>query len=156
MHTSIIYGNKMSISVIIFQVWPDLVWASDHKHNQVLTNTTGETLRHLTDLCSGNDVSHTVTSTGELIYIDNSFNIIKLSNDMKTSTGLIKHTDSLWIKRSLYWSPLNGILLIGMSLRKPLFWKYMVYTNKSAGMLRLSRAMCRESIFCTSNNMTSY
>lgn len=77
----------------ISYVTSNLVWASDHNHNLVLTNTTGDTLHHLTDLCSSTDGSHSVTNKGKLIYIDTSFNINKLSNDMKTNTKLIKHMD---------------------------------------------------------------
>lgn len=73
-------------------VTPDMVWASDHRNNLILTNTSGDILHHLTELCTGYDGSHAVTSKGELIYIDKSFNIIKLSNDIKKNHGNnIKH-----------------------------------------------------------------
>lgn len=64
-----------------------MVWASDHRNNLILTNTSGDILHHLTELCTGYDGSHAVTSKGELIYIDKSFNIIKLSNDIKKNHG---------------------------------------------------------------------
>lgn len=87
----------------ISYVTSNLFWASDHNHNLVLTNTTGETLRHLTDICSSYDRSNAAINKGGLIYINNSFNMIKLSNDMKTTTELRKHTESIWIKLSVYW-----------------------------------------------------
>lgn len=108
-----------------------MVWASDHRNNLILTNTSGDILHHLTELCTGYDGSHAVTSKGELIYIDKSFNIIKLSNDIKKTTEIISNTDYTWIKRSVYCSPVNGDLLIGMSRGDPLFWMHRVFTDKS-------------------------
>lgn len=90
----------------------DLVWASDNINNLTLTITVSDTLRQLTDLCCGNDRSHAVTNKDELMYKDNNFNIIKLYNDIKTNTKLIKHMDIIQIKLSLYWSTLNGDILI--------------------------------------------
>lgn len=73
----------------------DLVWASDNINNLTLTNTVSDTLRQLTDLCCGYDRSHAVTNKDELVYKDNNFNIIKLYNDIKTNTKLIKHMDRI-------------------------------------------------------------
>lgn len=140
----------------ISYVTSNLVWASDHKHNLVLTNTTGETLRHLTDLCSSIDGSHSVTNKGELIYIDTSCNINKLSNDMKTNKTLIEHMDSIWIKRSLYWSPLNGDLLIGMSFGIPLFSKDRVYTHKSKVARYDQKGKVKQSIEFDSRGLELY
>lgn len=86
-----------------------MVWASDHRNNLILTNTSGDILHHLTELCTGYDGSHAVTSKGELIYIDKSFNIIKLSNDIKKTTEIIS----------------------SMSRGDPLFWMHRVFTDKS-------------------------
>lgn len=108
-----------------------MVWASDHRNNLILTNTSGDSLHHLTELCIGYDGSHAVTNKGELIYIDKSFNIIKLSNDIKNTTEIISNTDYTWIKRSVYCSPVNGDLQIGMSRGDPLFWMHRVFTDKS-------------------------
>lgn len=93
----------------IICVTPDIVWASDHRNNLILTNTSGDILHHLTELCTGYDGSHAVTSKGELIYIDKSFNIIKLSNDIKKTTEIIS----------------------SMSRGDPLFWMHRVFTDKS-------------------------
>lgn len=108
-----------------------MVWASDHRNNLILTNTSGDFLHHLTELCIGYDGSHAVTNKGEFIYIDKSFNIIKLSNDIKKTTEIISNTDYTWIKCSVYCSPVNGDLLIGMSRGDPLFWMHRVFTDKS-------------------------
>lgn len=126
-------------------VTTDLVWASDHRNNLILTNTSGDILHHLTELCSGYGGSHVVTSIGEVIYIDKSFNIIKLSSDMKKTTELISNTDYTWIKRSVFCSPVNGDLLVGMSCGDTPFWMDILYTDKSKvnrydqnGQLKLS------------------
>nr|XP_022290139.1 uncharacterized protein LOC111101816 [Crassostrea virginica]XP_022290140.1 uncharacterized protein LOC111101816 [Crassostrea virginica] len=95
-------------------VTPDRVWVSD-SNNLILTDTaTGKQLHSVKDslrnLVTG---IHTVNCEGELIYIDKERNIIKLCNDMKTTTTLIKHTDTTWIPLCVYCSPSSGDLLVG-------------------------------------------
>lgn len=64
-------------------VTSDQVWVGDD--NLILINTAGDILHRLTnisfELYSGGN--QTITSEGELIYIDEDYNINKLSNDMK-------------------------------------------------------------------------
>ncbi|XP_078327654.1 uncharacterized protein LOC144623210 isoform X2 [Crassostrea virginica] len=95
-------------------VTPDRVWVSDD-NNLILTDTaTGKQLHsveHSLDSLTG---KHTVNCEGELIYIDKENNIIKLCNDMKTTTTLIKHTDKTWKPQCVYCSPSSGDLLVGM------------------------------------------
>ncbi|XP_078321502.1 uncharacterized protein LOC111117751 [Crassostrea virginica] len=95
-------------------VTPDRVWVSDHE-NIILTDTaTGKqqhSVEHPLDLMTG---IHTVNCEGELIYIDNEVNIIKLCNDMKTTTTLIKHTDKTWTPWCVYCSASSWDLLVGM------------------------------------------
>ncbi|XP_078327693.1 uncharacterized protein LOC111105198 [Crassostrea virginica] len=95
-------------------VTPDRVWVSD-KNNIILTDTaTGKQL-HSVEHSLGSDFGkHTVNCEGELIYIDKEYNIIKLCNDMKTTTTLIKHTDKTWEPECVYCSPSSGDLLVGM------------------------------------------
>lgn len=50
---------------------------------------------------------------------------------LKKNTEIISNTDYTWIKRSVYRSPANGDLLIGMSRGDPLFWMHRVFTDKS-------------------------
>lgn len=50
---------------------------------------------------------------------------------MKTTTELRKHTESIWIKLAVHWSPLNGDLLNRMSLGYSMCWRCRVYTHKS-------------------------
>ncbi|XP_078341301.1 uncharacterized protein LOC144617772 isoform X2 [Crassostrea virginica] len=96
-------------------VTPDRVWVSDWD-NLILTDTaTGKQLHRVEhSLQSGHGI-HTVNCEGELIYIDEEHNIIKLCNDMETTTTLIKHTDTTWIPKCVYCSPSSGDLLVGMS-----------------------------------------
>lgn len=96
----------------------DLVWISDSFNNLILTNKAGDTLHHRDDLCSEYG-SHTVNKENEFIYIDRSYNVVKLSKDMKRITIIIKKTDSAWIPRCICWSPSNRDLLLGMYSKDP-------------------------------------
>ncbi|XP_078311562.1 uncharacterized protein LOC144618771 isoform X2 [Crassostrea virginica] len=96
-------------------VTPDRVWVSD-EDNIILTDTaTGKQLHSVEDSLGSGNGKHTVNCEGELIYIDKERNIIKLCNDMKTTTTLIKHTDTTWRPVCVYCSPSSGDLLVGMS-----------------------------------------
>ncbi|XP_078341903.1 uncharacterized protein LOC111100239 [Crassostrea virginica] len=95
-------------------VTPDRVWVSDWD-NLILTDTaTGKQLHSVEDPLHSVTGKHTVNCEGELIYIDKECNIIKLCNDMETTTTLIKHTDTTWTLRCVYCSPSSGDLLVGM------------------------------------------
>uniref|UniRef100_K1S0X3 Tripartite motif-containing protein 3 n=1 Tax=Magallana gigas TaxID=29159 RepID=K1S0X3_MAGGI len=95
-------------------VTSDRVWVSDDWGNLMLTDTTGVPLHRVEDSCRGERGLHTVNSESELIYIDEDYNINKLSKDMKTTTTFIDRTDSTWGPRCVYWSPSTGDLLVGM------------------------------------------
>nr|XP_022302772.1 uncharacterized protein LOC111110501 [Crassostrea virginica]XP_022302846.1 uncharacterized protein LOC111110501 [Crassostrea virginica]XP_022302925.1 uncharacterized protein LOC111110501 [Crassostrea virginica]XP_022303000.1 uncharacterized protein LOC111110501 [Crassostrea virginica]XP_022303071.1 uncharacterized protein LOC111110501 [Crassostrea virginica] len=104
-------------------VTPDWVWVSDY-NNLILTDTaTGKQLHSVEHSLHSDIGKHTVNCEGELIYIDMERNIIKLCNDMKTTTTLIKHTDTTWRPLSVYCSPSSGDLLVGM-------WRYDADTGK--------------------------
>ncbi|XP_078310919.1 uncharacterized protein LOC144617702 [Crassostrea virginica] len=95
-------------------VTPDRVWVSDWD-KLILTDTaTGKQLHSVEDSLHSVSGKHTVNCEGELIYIDKEFNIIKLCNDMETTTTLIKHTDKTWESLCVYCSPSSGDLLVGM------------------------------------------
>nr|XP_022287629.1 uncharacterized protein LOC111100239 isoform X2 [Crassostrea virginica] len=96
-------------------VTPDRVWVSDGD-NIILTDTaTGKQLHSVENSLQYSDIGkHTVNCEGELISIDKECHIIKLCNDMKTTTTLIKHTDKTWEPRCVYCSPSSGDLLVGM------------------------------------------
>ncbi|XP_065943770.1 uncharacterized protein [Magallana gigas] len=102
-------------------VTSDRVWVSDDENNLILTDTKGVSLHRVEDLCGGvifGNGSHTMNSESELIYIDWNCNINKLSKDMKTTTTLIKSTDSTCEPRCVYWSPSTGDLLVGLYMTK--------------------------------------
>ncbi|XP_078320132.1 uncharacterized protein LOC111101947 [Crassostrea virginica] len=95
-------------------VTPDRVWVSD-RNNLILTDTaTGKQLHSVEHPLHSVIGIHTVNCEGELIYIDKEHNIIKLCNDMKTTTTLIKLTDTTWRPVCVYCSPSSGDLLVGM------------------------------------------
>nr|XP_022318948.1 uncharacterized protein LOC111121807 [Crassostrea virginica] len=95
-------------------VTPDRVWVSDF-HNLILIDTaTGKNLHSVENISQAYFGKHTVNCEGELIYIDKEYNIIKLCNDMETTTTLIKHTDTTWRPECVYCSPSSGNLLVGM------------------------------------------
>ncbi|XP_078311651.1 uncharacterized protein LOC144618789 isoform X2 [Crassostrea virginica] len=110
-------------------VTPDHVWVSD-VHNIILTDTaTGKQLHSVEHSLGDVTGKHTVNCKGELIYIDNEYNIIKLCNDMKTTTTLIKHTDTTWEPQCVYCSPSSGDLLVGMDREDTDTGKVMRYDN---------------------------
>nr|XP_022288143.1 uncharacterized protein LOC111100487 [Crassostrea virginica]XP_022288144.1 uncharacterized protein LOC111100487 [Crassostrea virginica] len=111
-------------------VTPDRVWVSD-LYNLILTDTaTGKQLHSVEHSLQYSDSGkHTVNCEGELIYIDKERNIIKLCNDMKTTTTLIKHTDKTWRPCCVYCSPSSGDLLVGMYRRDTDTGKVMRYDN---------------------------
>ncbi|XP_052693745.1 uncharacterized protein LOC128172016 [Crassostrea angulata] len=97
-------------------VTSDRVWVSNW-NKLMLIDTTGVPLHRVEDSCRGLYVGkglHTVNSESELIYIDEDYNINKLSKDMKTTTTFIERTDSTWVPWCVYWSPSTGDLLVGM------------------------------------------
>nr|XP_022290307.1 uncharacterized protein LOC111101947 [Crassostrea virginica]XP_022290308.1 uncharacterized protein LOC111101948 [Crassostrea virginica] len=110
-------------------VTPDRVWVSDY-YNLILTDTaTGKQLHSVEDSLDSGSGIHTVNCEGELIYIDRERNIIKLCNDMKTTTTLIKLTDKTWDPVCVYCSPSSGDLLVGMYRRDTDTGKVMRYDN---------------------------
>ncbi|XP_061171182.1 uncharacterized protein LOC133180730 [Saccostrea echinata] len=126
MSTPVLHRSvKVKISVHVMHIScvnSDQIWISD-KHNYItsfiLMNTAGDILHHLTDTSiidykwTNIYGAHTVNSKGELIYIDWSDNIYKLSTDNRTQSTLVKGMDP-WEPRCVYCSTFNGDLLVGM------------------------------------------
>ncbi|XP_078311372.1 uncharacterized protein LOC144618684 [Crassostrea virginica] len=116
-------------------VTPDRVWVSD-SYNLILTDTA--TCKQLHSVNNSlNDKSllfapglHTVNCDSELIYIDKDNNINKLSSDMKTTTTLIKHTDTTWEPVCVYCSPSSGDLLALLVVRWRCDTNARTYTGK--------------------------
>lgn len=112
-------------------VTPHRVWVHD-EDKLILTDTTnGNTLYSVKDsLQEFLDLGiHTVNNEYELIYIDKNNNIKKLSHDRKTTSTIIKNTDSKWIPWCVYSSPSNGDLLVGMWSKTTVTGKVMRYSN---------------------------
>lgn len=113
----------------------NVVWVSD-MNNANLTDPLGSTLFQVkfTSIPRGLDIpimlsgygSHTVNGENELIYVNMTKDIYKLSSDMKTTVRLISGKNDIWHPRCVFWSPLSGDLLTGM-------WKYEKEKNSWTG-----------------------
>lgn len=119
----------------ISYVTTDRVWVSDHK-NLILINTGGDSLHDINSkiLNSSPNGVHTVSSVGEMIYVDRNYNINKLSKDMKTTTTFIERTDFTWRSQCVYWSPFSGDILVGMCMENLKKGKVIRYNQ--AGQLK--------------------
>lgn len=104
-------------------VTSDLVWVSDN-YDLFLSNTsTGNMLYRIDDLNSElfwGYGFHTVSSDGNLFYINMNFSINKLSTDLKTKTQFIENTDIILKPNCVYCSKLTGDLLVGNGGINPL------------------------------------
>lgn len=79
-------------------------WVNDSK-SLILTNKAGETLHHLENLCHKTYSGlHAVNRKDELFYIDEEYNIIKLSRDMDRAILFIKTTASRRKLKSRFWA----------------------------------------------------
>ncbi|XP_078320688.1 uncharacterized protein LOC144621419 [Crassostrea virginica] len=92
----------------------DRIWVSDFSNIILKDTATGKQLHSVEHSLQSGTGIHTVNCEGELIYIDERSNIIKLCNDLKTTTIFIEYTDTIWIPRCVYCSPSSGDLLVGM------------------------------------------
>ncbi|XP_062569563.1 uncharacterized protein LOC134231598 [Saccostrea cucullata] len=129
----LVYQKSVTVSGVrgcshISRVTSDRLWISDNIGNLILTNTKGEELDHVTDIRS--DLGgHSVNSNGDLIYIDSSYNINKLSTENKEKTTIIKYNTSPWEPQSVYSSPSTGDLLVGMYRRDTVTGKVVRYNS---------------------------
>nr|XP_034319942.1 uncharacterized protein LOC117687479 [Crassostrea gigas]XP_034319943.1 uncharacterized protein LOC117687479 [Crassostrea gigas]XP_034319944.1 uncharacterized protein LOC117687479 [Crassostrea gigas] len=136
-------------------VTSDRVWVSD-KNNLMLTDTTGVPLHRVEDSCRDYGL-HTVNSESELIYIDEDYNINKLSKDLKTTTTFIEITYSTWRPQCVYWSPSTGDLLVAMYNYDTKTGKVTRY-NQSGQLTQTihndntGRGLYREPNYITENN----
>lgn len=115
----------------------NVVWVSD-MNNANLTDALGNTLFQVkfTSIPQGLNIpimlsgygSHTVNGDNELIYVNMTKDIYKLSSDMKTTVRLISGKNDIWHPRCVFWSSLSGDLLTGM-------WKYEREKNTWTGKI---------------------
>ncbi|XP_061188350.1 uncharacterized protein LOC133196480 [Saccostrea echinata] len=116
MHTPVLQKSYTVIGAMVVRhiscVTRDLAWISDAYGRIILTNTTGAPLHSVTNTISYTG-GHSVTREGNLIYIDRSNNINKLSTDNTMVNTVIKNTDP-WKAECVYSSPSNGDLLVAI------------------------------------------
>lgn len=93
----------------------DISDISDISNNLIFTNTKCDNTHHVNHIGRGQGI-HTVNSDSELIYIDNSNNIKKLSSDTKTTTTFVEATHPQWRKTCVFWSKTTEDLLVGMEI----------------------------------------
>ncbi|XP_062599850.1 uncharacterized protein LOC134261413 isoform X2 [Saccostrea cucullata] len=96
-------------------VTSNLIWISDYKNNLLLMrieeNRISVAHRILEDF--GGLGVYTVSTTGDLIYIDKGSEIRKLSSDCNTKVSLFKIGND-WRPRCIHYSHFNRDLVIGM------------------------------------------
>ncbi|XP_062605396.1 uncharacterized protein LOC134267188 [Saccostrea cucullata] len=94
------------------------MWVSDD-NNLILADLRGDTLCHLTNIDSGifSYGLHTVTSDGDLIYIDKDSAISKLGTCIKTKS-ILTNTTEAWKPRCIFCSHFNGDILVGIEKHK--------------------------------------
>ncbi|XP_056001992.1 uncharacterized protein LOC125662743 [Ostrea edulis] len=91
------------------------IWISDFYTKFILTDTRGTTLDRLRDTDHSIIYGfHTVSTAGELIYIDSDRNIGKLSRVQNVKSLLIKN-EQPWTPHCVFCSPSTGDILIGMN-----------------------------------------
>ncbi|XP_062611089.1 uncharacterized protein LOC134272929 [Saccostrea cucullata] len=108
-------------------VTPNLAWVSNWNHLKLI-DTACYNVFFLIDKYK-NDGVHTVTKEGNLVYIDKSYKIKKLSLNYKEISSVIR-IPKPWKPYCLYCSPLNGDFLIVMK-QNP--YKAMVARYNSEG-----------------------
>lgn len=101
-------------------VTSDQFWVNGNEKNLILTNTKGDKLNQLQDVCADDIAAgvHTVDFANNLIYIDKDYNLNKLSTNMKTPTIFFKSISSTWKPCCLYWSKRTASVLVGMHMEK--------------------------------------
>lgn len=114
----------------------DRVWVHDHQKLSLL-NTEGDTLETVWDIRPDNLLGgygiQTVDDDGDLIYIDESNDVSKLSLDMKARTTFIESTDPKWEPTCVFWSPFSQSLLVALCTKFP--WIGKVFRYNKTGQL---------------------
>ena len=113
-----------------------LIWVHDLHYLILKDTTTGKNIHVVDDSCNSKG-TNTLNREGELIYVDKNYNINILQKNRQTKTAFIERTCSTWEPMSLYCSPLNGDLLVGMGIPDtyPNPGKGKVFRYNSCGQL---------------------
>nr|XP_022298609.1 uncharacterized protein LOC111107623 [Crassostrea virginica] len=94
-------------------VTKDRVWTGDYDNNIILTNTaTGDILYSVQNALRSFSGIHTVNHEGELLYVDEDYNVKKITKDIENINFI--RTESEWLPRCLYCSPDTGEVMVGM------------------------------------------
>ncbi|XP_061176041.1 uncharacterized protein LOC133184992 [Saccostrea echinata] len=95
---------------------PGKFWASDNEGNLVHFDMDGNILGKISTNVNNTTGYHTVTTDGELLYIDvNRKAINKVENDTRS---MLIITSDVWEPVSIYASRINGDILVGMKKEK--------------------------------------
>lgn len=141
------------------------IWINDNRSNFILTNLLGNTMYQIWDsLLNLNKDNremfngfHTMSSDGDLIYIDEQYTVKKLSKDLITSSSLIKRTDSTWMPLCVHSCQSTRDLLVGMWRILPMKGRVVRY-NHSGELKQIIQHdqneldLYRAPIFITENN----
>lgn len=98
-------------------VTPNNIWVSDTRNNIIFTNTNGEKLYHVKcyQRCNG---IHTVSSDGELLYMDNNNDIKKLLADLNFTTTFLETNNSNLQPLCVHYCQFTGDILVGTTRKK--------------------------------------
>lgn len=107
----------------------DCVWVSD-RSDLILSNTKGEALATIVDICDLRCGIHTVNRDNEeLIYIDRDYNIRKLLADRKTKPNFVEKSVDIWRPQCVYYSASTKNLIVGMQRKDKRTGKVVRYNQ---------------------------
>lgn len=108
-------ANELHSCHHISCVTSDRIWVNDGNGKIILINTERNILHLRKDLCKESFTGlQTVNTEGELIYIDEKFNINKLSKRFYKTDTIIEKPCLEWRPHSIYYSKLTKDLLVTM------------------------------------------
>lgn len=135
----------------------DCVWVSD-RSGLILSNSKGEALVTIDDICDLRCGIHTVNRNNEeLIYIDSDYNIRKLSADRKKKENFVEKSVDIWRPQCVYYSASTKNLIVGMHRKDKRTGKVVRY-NQSGELTQTikhsntGQELYREPRYVTENN----
>ena len=130
MHEKSVTLKDVGICGHVFSLSPDRVWVSD-VNNLILADTAkGDKLHSLENSLKDSVGKYTVNSDYHLIYIDENYDIRKISGKETTPLIVIKRPDSTWKPKCVFSSNLNEDLLVGLVMEGTETGKIKRYDNK--------------------------
>lgn len=144
------------ISHFVF-LHPDRIWVCSYDKLFLADTKTGVVLQKYMCLTNSQNLfgQHTINGENELIYIDEDFDIIKLSKDEKRT--IIKTSTYDWKPTCVYCCPSTGDLLVGMSSNLRRFYKVIRYhkerhSEQTTGHNQTEFELSHVPSFVTENN----